>query len=159
MKDNQSIKYDRVEKAFTLHSKKIYRYFALRLPKKEAQDLTSDTFLVLLRNIDKIFIGDELPYLYKVASNLNKNYHKANKRNSITLQLLTDHPRTPTPNLDLYAAIAKLPLIDQEILLLQVIDNLSTQEIADILDISPAATRKKLSRVKKKIASIYEAEK
>ncbi|MFM7088270.1 MAG: RNA polymerase sigma factor [Candidatus Paceibacterota bacterium] len=152
---NQQDKFDRVEKAFSEHSKKIYKYFMLRVPKNEALDLASDTFLVLLKNIDKVYLGDELPYLYKVASNLNKNYHKTNKKRSLTLQILTNSPSTTQPNLELYAAVAKLPLLDQEILLLQVLDNLSTNEISEIINISPSATRKKLSRIKKKLAEIY----
>ena len=155
MEHNQQTKYDRVEKSFTLHARKIQKYFAVRVPGNQAQDLTSDTFLVLLNNIDKVYPGDELPYLYKVASNLAKNYHKKNKKNSMTIQLLTDHPTVPAPNLDLYAAISKLPLIEQEILLLQVVDGLPTNTIAEVVDISPNSVRKKLSRTKKKLQEIY----
>ena len=144
---------DQFEVLYLLYQRKISKYFTARVGYDRSQDLTSEVFLIALKKIDKIKKGYELQFLYKTANLILKEFYRKEKREKETnlelIKLVID------PNLQendtIHSPLLSLSKDELELLLLQSVDQLSTKEIAYILDISSFAVRKRLSRVKNKL--------
>ena len=144
---------DQFEVLYLLYQRKISKYFTARVGYDRSQDLTSEVFLIALKKIDKIKKGYELQFLYKTANLILKEFYRKEKKEKETnlelIKLVID------PNLQendtIHASLLSLSKDELELLLLQSVDQLSTKEIAYILDISSFAVRKRLSRVKNKL--------
>ena len=144
---------DQFEVLYLLYQRKISKYFTARVGYDRSQDLTSEVFLIALKKIDKIKKGYELQFLYKTANLILKEFYRKEKREKETnlelIKLVID------PNLQendtIHSSLLSLSKDELELLLLQSVDQLSTKEIAYILDINSFAVRKRLSRVKNKL--------
>ena len=144
---------DQFEVLYLLYQRKISKYFTARVGYDRSQDLTSEVFLIALKKIDKIKKGYELQFLYKTANLILKEFYRKEKKEKETnlelIKLVID------PNLQendtIHSSLLSLSKDELELLLLQSVDQLSTKEIAYILDISSFAVRKRLSRVKNKL--------
>ena len=144
---------EKFEVLYLLYQRKISKYFTARVGYDRSQDLTSEVFLIALKKIDKIKKGYELQFLYKTANLILKEFYRKEKREkerNLELIKLVIAP-TLQENDYLQSALLSLSRDELELLMLQSVDQLSTKEIAYILDISSFAVRKRLSRVKNKL--------
>jgi RNA polymerase sigma-70 factor (ECF subfamily) len=144
---------EKFEVLYLLYQRKISKYFTARVGLDSSQDLTSEVFLIALKKIDKIKKGYELQFLYKTANLILKEFYRKEKREkerNLELIKLVIEPNLQEKD-DLQSALLSLSRDELELLMLQSVDQLSTKEIAYILNISSFAVRKRLSRVKNKL--------
>lgn len=119
-----------------------------------ASDLLQEVFLRLYRFADRIEVGRPLePWLYRMTSNLSYTWVKRSKRWLRPLEDLADwlvDPSKDTPDevvekrddwAQVQQAVLNLPFPQRVVVVLYYLNDLSIQEIADILDI-PAGTIK-----------------
>lgn len=138
-----------IDELYNKFGNRIYKYFIIRTNISDAEDLTSEVFAIATKNKNKLPEGNELAYLYKISNNIIKEYYKKNKKELELKKNLINFATVDT-NIDLKPLLA-LTQKELELLYLQIIDELSTYEIAVILGISNYATRKRISRIKNKI--------
>ncbi len=150
----------------SLYQRKIYN-LALGYVKQEdeAKDLTQDIFVTVFRQIDKL--KDESKFgawLYQLAMNHCRNrYQKLRRRGFFSNQSLDD-PETglnlssgATPEKDyerentsrlVREAIASLAPAEKEVILLRDLQELSYEEISEILDLPMGTVKSKLNRAR-----------
>jgi len=138
-----------IDELYNKFGNRIYKYFIIRTNISDAEDLTSEVFAIATKNKNKLPEGNELAYLYKISNNIIKEYYKKNKKELELKNNLINFATVDT-SIDLKPLLA-LTQEELELLYLQIIDDLSTYEIAVILGISNYATRKRISRIKNKI--------
>lgn len=138
-----------IDELYNKFGNRIYKYFIIRTNISDAEDLTSEVFAIATKNKNKLPEGSELAYLYKISKNIIKEYYKKNKKELELKKNLINFATVDT-SIDLKPLLA-LTQEELELLYLQIIDELSTYEIAVILGISNYATRKRISRIKNKI--------
>jgi len=131
----------------------------------EAKDLTQDIFLTVFRQIGKLNDEEKFTaWLYQLAINHCRNrYRKLRGRGFFSSQSIDDPDtglvlRTEmTPEKDLERrdtsqavrrAIASLPPADKEIILLRDLQELSYEEISDVLAIPLGTVKSKLNRAR-----------
>jgi RNA polymerase sigma-70 factor (ECF subfamily) len=123
-------------------------------------------FLVAWRRIEQApDETEEVLWLYGVARNVVRNMN----RSSVRRQRLRDkvvslgQPEAPAPEVqvvrraedrELFAAVAKLKPLDQELLRLRTWEELSHAEIADIVGLSPRSVESRLARARKKLSGL-----
>ena len=111
-----------------------------------ANDLLQDVFLRLFRFADRIDLQRPLqPWLYRMTANLSYTWLKRDQRWFRPLENLADWLASSTRNLTheavesiddwarLQRAVAKLPLSQRMVVVLYYLNDLSLQEISDIL--------------------------
>jgi RNA polymerase sigma-70 factor (ECF subfamily) len=133
----------------------IFRYVYYKVGNfAESQDLTGQTFLKAFENIDSYEQRDVAfsSWLYRIAHNLLVDYfRRESKRENVPIE---DQPPTPSTrgnpvetvlaDLDserLYRALNKLTHNQREVLVLKFIDNMSNNQVAEIMGISVGAVK------------------
>ena len=138
----------------------LQRYIRRRAAVDEAGDVLSDVLLTMWRRLDDVPEGAALPWSYGVARRALSNHRRAASRH---LRLVERLETEPPPALDddpagqledpeLAAALAALPVADQEILRLWAWEQLEPREIAMALGSTSNAVSLRLSRARKKLA-------
>jgi RNA polymerase sigma-70 factor (ECF subfamily) len=129
----------------------------------EAKDLTQDIFVTIYRNLDKLRDENKFSaWLYQVAINHCRNRYKRLQRRGFFSSQSIDDPDSPlhlttgenpektleqnNRNRLLREAIAEMPAAEKEILLLRDIQELSYEEISDLLKIPLGTVKSKLNR-------------
>jgi RNA polymerase sigma factor (sigma-70 family) len=136
----------------------VLAYAIRRVPQPaDAADVVGETFLVAWRRHGEIPPGDEARlWLYGVARRVLANHHRGDVRRERLRQRLLSFAEA-APDLDLpsrlavRAALAQLPELDREVLTLSAWEDLTPQEAAQVLQISPAAVRTRLSRARARL--------
>lgn len=158
---------ERFAKLFDEHHHAIQVYCFRRLPRNEVNDASSEVFLVAWRRIATAPNGRELPWLYGIARNVVRNAHRSQRRYGNLKRKASGtrgaEPVSPEAQIvqrDEDAAVLRaldaLSHSDQEILRLRTWEELSTQEIASVLGISPRAVEVRVSRARKRLSRTYE---
>jgi RNA polymerase sigma-70 factor (ECF subfamily) len=145
---------------YDTYSAAVFRY-VLRLSANRAlaEDLTSETFLRVWTAPDRLRIETVRAYLYAIARNLCLQDARTRKRQS---PLEPEHlDRGATPDYErqdearrVLDAVAALPELERSALLLRVEEGLPYNEIAQILNLSPANVRIKVHRARLRLATI-----
>jgi RNA polymerase sigma-70 factor (ECF subfamily) len=146
---------------YDLYYERIFRFCVYRLFNKEiAEDITSTVFLEIAKKI-KTFTGrNELDFgnwLYAIAINQTNSYIRKTSRRKKLLAEVVDSIRTNSNEHDgnssepdwpgLYAAIMKLKPQHQTIITLRFFENLSYEQIAQILNTKEATLRVTVHRI------------
>ena len=158
----------RLHDMFDAHKGAVGDYCRRRLPSHAVPDAVSDVFLVAWRRLDQIPVDAELPWLYGVARHVVMNHQRRGRR---WLRLRAKVLATEThaaPDVEtqvirraedrqVLESLAKLRPADQELLRLRAWEELSSIEIATALGISPEAVDMRLTRAKRRLATVLSA--
>jgi RNA polymerase sigma factor (sigma-70 family) len=130
--------------------------FRLVVP-SDIDDALAIVFFEAWRRREQIRFVEEsmLPWLITTATNVARNFARSARRYRAALD------RLPEPTLhtdavhdvgDAMSSLRQLPLRDQQVLLLCVIEDYSQSEVATVLGISETAVKSRLARAKKRLA-------
>ena len=140
---------------------KIYRYVYFKMKDQTvAEDITQETFLRFISQKGSIQ-GYEIKYLYTSARNLCIDEYRRVKPDSLS----ESYEETISAKDDLLEdriavrdAVAKLPVEDQEILLLRYVNNESVGTISKTLGISRFALYRRLKSAEDKLRVSLEVD-
>jgi RNA polymerase sigma-70 factor (ECF subfamily) len=146
----------------------VLAYCARRVGRDDARDLAAEVFAVAWRRRNAVPLDDKsLPWLYGVAYRV-VSHHWRSRGRRLRLQtrlaaLPAARPEGPEAQLvqrqeyDLVLlAASRLRPLDQEVLRLAVWEELSHQQIADLLDSSLPAVRQRFHRAKRALLKEFE---
>jgi RNA polymerase sigma-70 factor (ECF subfamily) len=139
--------------------------FALRRVDRpeDAGDVTADTFLVAWRRLAHAPQGPELrPWLYGVARRVLANHRRGERRRTslgdrLRRELIAHVPDTSddvAQRVDVTAAMFRLSARDQEVLELHLWEGLESREIAEVLGLTTAVVRPRLSRARTRLREL-----
>lgn len=134
-----------------------------RAPSTEAEDACAETFLVVWRRIDEIPPAPKTVLcLYGIARKLLSNQSRASTDGVVsTSSSPTSGWRLPltrcmswcrTPRSGRDGAVRRLKLVDREIVMLDVWEDLSRAEIAEVLGMTRAAVDQRVHRAYQKLS-------
>jgi RNA polymerase sigma-70 factor (ECF subfamily) len=146
------------------HFVRLLDYLTRRVGSQVAADLVADTFERAFRNRARFANtdGSALPWLYGIAGNLVRMHRRTEARRlrALAREARSRRPATPDPpatdgGLDavLLEALAGLSQPLREVLLLHAWGELSNEEIAVALGVSPEAVRTRLHRARSRVAA------
>lgn len=139
--------------------------FALRRCDRpeDAADVTAETFVVAWRRLRHVPSGDGTrPWLYGVARRVLANQRRGDLRRAALGARLRTQVEVAMRDLadevvhraDVTAAMRRLSARDEEVLQLHLWEGLEPREIADVLGISSAVVRPRLSRAKARLREL-----
>ena len=129
----------------------------------DAADVVAETFLVAWRRRREIPAdGEARLWLYGVARRVLANHHRGDVRRERLGQRLRQRltafaadPAAEVPErLAIRAALGRLNELDREVLLLTVWEGLEPREAAQVLGVSSAAVRTRLSRARARLREL-----
>lgn len=136
----------------------ISRYLSRRVPEREVEDLAAQTFEIAWGKRTEVTAGEELPWLYRIASFQVANYRRKHQSAVRYLVLSLVPESAPSAeslaifDIDLAAAWRTLTSAEQSLLALVVFEGLSVQDAATAREISANAASIRLHRARKKLA-------
>ena len=148
------------------------RIFALVYAKvgqfQDAEDLTQDVFLEAYKNLSTLRRWDNFyPWLYSIASNQCKNFHRAQKRQVVTAPLAEQDENhrmdveahsEKLKNERVHEALASLPEMHRQVLMLRYMAGMKSKEIAETLRVSPNTIDQRLVRARAKLKTVLSEE-
>lgn len=150
----------RFEDLYRAHARVVLAYAMRRLPREDAEEILTATFLTAWRRRNDIPAA-ALPWLLGVARNLIANQRRSERRRSALLSrllLAVNRPIPPSGNLsDLRAtvlqAMATLSDREREALTLAYWDDLDVMVAAHVAGCSPSTMTTRLYRARRHLAS------
>ena len=141
----------------------VRRYLARRVDAPTAEDVLSETLVVLWRRLPDVPDGEEIPYAIGVARLQLRNALRSLRRQErLVARIVTVDPPTevppadddgPDPRVDLVReALGLLREADAEVLRLHAWDALAVTDIARVLGITPNAVSIRLHRARRRLA-------
>ena len=141
---------------------KIYRYVYFKLKNQSvAEDITQETFLKYISAKGNIH-NYEIRYLYTIARNLCIDEFRRVKPDPLPEDFegpATDTHRTIDDRLAVREALSKLPVEDQELLLLRHVNGESVGTICTALNISRFAVYRRIRNAEERLRSSLEGKK
>jgi RNA polymerase sigma-70 factor (ECF subfamily) len=147
------------EGLFQTHSTALYRYFARRGPRDDAEDLTADVMAIAWRRRDDLPDGAELPWLYRTAGFVLANHRR--KGRPVPVGELPDEIDDTDPatlaldDLEVREVLAALRPRDRRILLLHAWEGLDPHQLAEVLGISRGGADAALSRARARLREAW----
>jgi len=151
------------------HGQRLFHYLLRQLSESEAEDCTQETFVRVYLNRGKYRLGTRFTtWLYTIATNLARDCQRrktrhpevsmdagSGERDGTLQETIADSRETPKEILlageragQVRQAVQALPEELREALLLFEYENLSQQEIADILRCTPKAVETRIYRAR-----------
>jgi RNA polymerase sigma-70 factor (ECF subfamily) len=162
-----------LERFYDLYFVRLYSYVrGLVANEHTAEDLTQEIFLHIYRALPSYDPGRELhPWMFTIATNKIRDYWRSRNRTETQSMPDVDDQAAPFP-LDgeqpesrlereerddgVREAIYQLPLGLRMVLMLRIYDELSFESIAQVINLSVAAARKRYSRALHALRGIIE---
>jgi RNA polymerase sigma-70 factor (ECF subfamily) len=156
------------EQLFHNYQQSIYVYLCRLVgDQKQAEDLTQDTFVKAYRALPRLPADANVKaWLYRIATNTALDWLRRRRLVSwLPLFERDNHPAVCTAFADtslesvaVQQALGRLPVRYRAPLVLYACQGLSTQEIADILELSRSAVKTRLFRAREKFRRLYTPE-
>jgi RNA polymerase sigma-70 factor (ECF subfamily) len=146
------------EAVYRRHLPAVSAYLARRVDRSDVEDLASDVFAIAWRKRASVAPGEELPWLYRIASYLVANHRRRLAIRANALALFTVPDAAPAADAafdgdpELARAWRALPGAQREILALVVLDGLAVADAAVALGVSANAASIRLHRAKRALA-------
>ncbi len=159
---------DRFGELYRAHYPSIHAYCRRRTDPARVDDAVAETFLVAWRRIDDVPDGREaLLWLYRVAHRVVGHQWRSSARRSRLGRRVGGQrtPETPGPAeraihddecRRALEAIEHLKPADAELLLLVAWEQLSTADLATVLDVTPNTASQRLSRARKQLTRQFD---
>jgi RNA polymerase sigma-70 factor (ECF subfamily) len=139
---------------------------------QETEDLTQEIFFKAYASLKKFDVNRKFfPWLYAIALNTLRNHLKQKKpvvwydeenANQKPAVANPHNPETMVSQVEAYRRLAekmqKLPLLQQEAVVLRYYQELSFEDIAEILDVSLSAAKMRVYRGLEKLADLLKKE-
>ena len=144
---------------YTQHLPAVSRYLARRVDRADVDDLAADVFAIAWRKRAAVTEGEELPWLYRIASYQVANHRRRLAARISVLGLLSVPDSAPsaeslvTADAELARAWGAIASRDREVLALIALDDLSVGEAALALGITANAVSIRLHRARKALAA------
>ncbi len=153
------------EELFNRFAPEVFGFLARRVGPEDAQDVLQEVFVRAMRGACR-FRGDSSArtWLYSVArfTLMERNRGRMDAQTFIEFTDTAPGPETLALSRDerrqMVAALERLPDDQAVVLELHRIDGLSHEEIAEILEIGPAASRKRLQRATRALEAELQTE-
>jgi len=151
---------ERFRHLYAAHFDAVLAYALRRSAAEDAADVAAETLLVAWRRLDDVPEGDATRlWLYGVARRTLANVRRGTRRRDRLAEVLRaelraavpDHSDATVARIDAEAVLALLPHHDREVLRLATWEGLEPREIAVVLNLTPAAVRKRLSRARARL--------
>jgi RNA polymerase sigma-70 factor (ECF subfamily) len=138
----------------------VLRYALRRTDPHTAEDVVSETLLVIWRRIDEIPVGAESAWAYGVAQRQLANAARSERRHNALIARIIRLKRPAAeglpadlPDPHVHRALARLRPADQELLRLSAWDGLTASEIAAVHKVSSNAISIRLHRARQRFAA------
>ncbi len=151
-------------RVYATHFDAVLGYALRRVDRPEdAGDVTAETFLVAWRRLAHAPPEPELrPWLYGVARRALANRRRGERRRSALGERLRRELRAHVPDTsdevvqraDVTEAMRRLSARDQEVLELHLWEGLESREIAEVLGLTTAVVRPRLSRARSRLRDL-----
>lgn len=153
---------------FDAHFADVQRYCVRRLSTADANDATSEVFLVAWRRLDSVPDGDEtLPWLIGVARNVVRNVERSNRRSVRLASKVSDLPTETVPGPETQVvmgsqfeevqdALAGLSDDDREVIRLRAWEELTAPQIATVFGCSTSAAEKRIARAWSRLSAAVD---
>ena len=153
--NNNSVDFEMFESLFNQYYDEVMNFVYYKCGETAlAEDITQETFVKLWQNISRVEVKTIKAYLFTISSNLFKNHYK---RKKLDPQFAFNyvHPKSESPEYLLEVkefdeilqnALSSLPEKCRIVFLMNRIDKLTYNEIADRLDLSVKAIEKRMSK-------------
>lgn len=136
----------------------ISRFVARRVDRDDVEDVVLTVLEVAWHNHHKVTDGEELPWLYRIASNVIANHRRKVARHARLIASLV--VRDPSPSAEsiavadvaLAAAWGQLSPTHREVLALTAIDGLTVRDAATVLGVTANAVSVRLTRAREQLA-------
>jgi RNA polymerase sigma-70 factor (ECF subfamily) len=141
------------------HLPAVSSYLARRVARDDISDLAADVFAIAWRKREAVTPGEELPWLYRIASFQVANHRRRLAMRASMLGVLAVPDSAPAADafLDSDPQLAQawrlLPARHREVLGLVVLDGLPVSEAAASLEVSANAVSIRLHRAKRALES------
>ncbi|PYC72529.1 hypothetical protein C7C45_08810 [Micromonospora arborensis] len=152
----------RLTDLFRRHGDAVFAYANDRLGGDDAQDLVSEVFAVAWRRLATIKEGQERPWLFGVARRLVLQHWRGRAVHAALQARLhsqahdeTEYRPSTSQRVDVMAALAELPEIDREVLLLRYWYDFNGRESAKVLGCTTAAFAVRLHRARRRFEDAY----
>lgn len=152
------------------HKTQIYNYlYRLSGSREMADDLTHDTFLSAYESLPKLRADSNIaPWLYRIATNRFRDVLRRKKviswmpwgdspRDEAQLACSGDEEKLPEREA-VQSALAQMKPDYAMCLVLRLAEGFSSEETAQILNVSPEAVRMRLSRARQMFKAAYQAD-
>lgn len=157
----ESARRERFERVAASVFDPLQRYLRRRARLHDADEVLSDVLLVIWRRLEDVPDDRPLPWCYGIARRALANHRRGERRRLHLLQRLSTEPAPHSPDPsdrhadpDLADALARLTASDREVLTLWAWEELESREIAVVLEITPNAASLRLSRARKRLATL-----
>ena len=146
---------------FERHHKHVFNFlYKMSGDRMLSEDLTQDVFYKLMKYRTSYNNGNFTSWLFTIARNRLNTHYTRNKENHADLEqqayklMSKEEDKTETYS-HLHKALNLLDSSDRELLVLNKLQGIKYNELAEIMDSSPGALKTKASRALNKLKTIY----
>jgi RNA polymerase sigma-70 factor (ECF subfamily) len=159
-----------VVELMTAYGEKVWNYaFSLTRKREQADDITQEVFIKVYRNLFTFRSESSIKtWLFTITRNTVHNYHRSAFFRKVTLKHFVDHVHmqksAETEAMekieisDIWQKVLQLPLKYREVLILFGHDQLSMQEIAQVLGINEGTVKSRLHNARLKLLKLKGVE-
>lgn len=157
---------ERFEELFRANYGDVLAYAVRRCgSRQDAEDVVAETFAVAWRRLDELPAGDRTRlWLFGTARLVRLSHRREqDRRRGLLDRIRTLAPVAPddlgeqlSTQERIRAALDGLPERDREVLQLQVWEDLTAEQIGEVLEVSPAAVWKRLQRARDRLTNLLE---
>ncbi len=145
---------------FDRHHNHVFNFlFKMSGDRMLSEDLTQEVFYKLMKYRTSYNNGKFVPWLFTIARNSMHSHFRNASKQTEELTILKFNPTINEAEQkdysDLHLAINQLEASDRELVILNRIQEIKYEELAQIVGSTPGAVKTKVSRALKKLKTIY----
>lgn len=152
------------EHAYVQYLPAVSSYLFRRVERQHVEDLAADVFAVAWRRRASVAVGEELPWLYRIAANVVANHRRKQASGAALLAFLRPADSAPSAedivvaDTALAEAWRQLHASEREILALALVEDLTPAELSVVFGVSVNAATIRVHRARAKLAQLLGAD-